>query len=362
MIENSSKYLKKVVTVVSIILMFVFLITLNSYADENWGTDILPEAQEVLSKAKQLNESGDKAGAKEIILKFIKAKLETAPDDMSTMDYISMYEGEDINEITKVNAELLDLIGGFDEAVKIYKEAYEARPDNLMIMGAYAGLLLKTKQYTEAAPLIEKVYTVSENNHPLQLLTAAQAYYLAKKPAEAKRIVDKMMELTGAPQPEWLASFYQICMANGDVDEANTYLESYNETARIKKLNTNYLSQFQGDSQPCPPEEDTDSTPKNLKEVDDPPRVAQVYTPVYPIKAVVEGIEGRIVLKFVVDRNGYANEPVVFSADPEGIFEESALDAVTEYRFIPAKKDGKCVACVVMLPVVFKLGPQKGNF
>lgn len=359
MIENSRKYFKKGLMVVSIILMFFFLFTLNSYADENWGTDILPEAQEVLSKAKQLNESGDKASAKEIIIKFIKAKLETASDHMSTNDYISMFEGEDINEITEVNAELLDLIGGFDEAVKIYKEAYEARPDNLMIMGVYAGLLFKTKQYAEAAPLIEKVYDVSENNHPWQLLTAAHSYYLAKNPAEAKRIVNKMMELPGAPQNEWLASFYQICMANGDVDEASTYLESYNETARIKKINTNYLSQFPGDDQACPPDDgETDSTPRNLNEVDDPPRVAQTYIPVYPIKAMVEGIEGRVVLKFVVNRDGYATEPIVFNADPEGIFEESALDAVTEFRFIPARKDGKCVNCIVRLPVVFELGPK----
>jgi protein TonB len=73
---------------------------------------------------------------------------------------------------------------------------------------------------------------------------------------------------------------------------------------------------------------------------------------------VVEGIEGRVVLKFVVGREGYANEPVVVSAEPEGIFEESALDAVTEYRFIPARKDGKCVDCIVRLPVVYKLRPE----
>ena len=56
-----------------------------------------------------------------------------------------------------------------------------------------------------------------------------------------------------------------------------------------------------------------------------------------------------------MDRDGYAQEPIVFNSDPEGYFEESALDAVVEYRFIPAKKDGKCVDCIVRLPVVFKL-------
>jgi TonB family protein len=358
MTENFIKHAIKVVTVVSIILMFFFVFTPDSNADENRGIDLLPEAQEVLSKAKLLNESGDKAGAKELILKFSKARMEMIPDDMNATDYKSMYLKGDIDGISKISEEMLDLIGGMDEIIKICKEEYTARPDNIIVMGSYAGALLKNRQYAEAAPLLEKVYTVSESKPPMQLLTAAHAYYLAKKPAEAKRIIDKMMELPGAPRPEWLASFYQICLTNGDFDEAGIYLESYNESARIKMLTATLSTQEQAVNQACPPDDDTDSTPIYIKDVDDPPRVTRTYIPVYPIKAVVEGIEGRVVLKFVVGREGYANEPVVVSAEPEGIFEESALDAVTEYRFIPARKDGKCVDCIVRLPVVYKLRPE----
>lgn len=359
MSENFIRYSKKVLTVVSIILTIFFHFTLNIYADEAQGIDLLPEVKEVISKARSLNESGDKAGAKELILKFIKAKLEMIPDDMNASDYKSLYLSGGIDEISKINEEALDLIGGLDEVVKIYKDAYMARPENEIIMGSYAGLLFKNQQYAEAAPLLEKVYTASENKTPWHLLSAAQAYYIAKKSADAKRIVDKMMELPGAPHPHWLISFYQICLANGDIEEADSYLKLYNNTARKYISAVKPSSQNQTADQPCPPDDEyTDSAPSNINEVDEPPRVVRVYLPVYPIKAMVEGIEGRVVLKFVVGRDGYAQEPVVFSSDPEGIFEESALDAVVEYKFVPAKKDGKCVDCIVRLPVVFKLGPK----
>ena len=127
----------------------------------------------------------------------------------------------------------------------------------------------------------------------------------------------------------------------------------YNNTAIKAVIAANPSAQDQASADPpCPPEdEDTDSTPHNIKDVDEPPRLAQVYLPIYPIRAIVEGIEGRVVLKFVVGRDGYAHDPDIFNTDPEGYFEESALDAVAEYRFIPAKKDGKCVDCLVRLPV-----------
>ncbi len=94
---------------------------------------------------------------------------------------------------------------------------------------------------------------------------------------------------------------------------------------------------------------------KNLDEVDSPPRVIRVFPPFYPAEAKEQGLNGRVVLRFVVDIEGWACEPEVISAEPEGVFDEAALDAVAEYRFEPALKDGKPVNCIVRMPVVFKL-------
>lgn len=90
-------------------------------------------------------------------------------------------------------------------------------------------------------------------------------------------------------------------------------------------------------------------------EVDQPPRLLRSVPPQYPFDAQQKGIEGRVVLRFVVDCGGRVQEPQVVEAEPEGIFEESALAAVVKYLFKPAMKGGKAVDCIVKLPIGYDL-------
>ncbi|MDM7919885.1 MAG: energy transducer TonB [Methanosarcina sp.] len=92
-----------------------------------------------------------------------------------------------------------------------------------------------------------------------------------------------------------------------------------------------------------------------LSEVDEPPKTLRAPPPRYPFEAKQKGISGKVTLKFVVDSNGMAREPQVVSAEPKGVFEESALEAVVKYKFKPAKKGGKAVDCIVRLPISFSL-------
>ena len=95
--------------------------------------------------------------------------------------------------------------------------------------------------------------------------------------------------------------------------------------------------------------------PFTLAEIDQAPMILFSIIPKYPLSARNDKIEGKVVLKFVIDSRGYPREPKVVSAEPEGVFDQAALDAVVEYRFQPAQKDGKPVACLVRLPVKFDL-------
>jgi protein TonB len=92
-----------------------------------------------------------------------------------------------------------------------------------------------------------------------------------------------------------------------------------------------------------------------LTEVDQPPRPVRTFPPQYPYLAKRDNIEGRVMLKFVVDTDGLAKEPKVEESVPEGIFDEAALKALERYRFRPAVKNGKPVLCIVRLPIAFKL-------
>ena len=90
-------------------------------------------------------------------------------------------------------------------------------------------------------------------------------------------------------------------------------------------------------------------------EVDQPPRILSAVPPQYPFDAQKKGIEGRVMLRFVVDSGGKVQEPQVVDAEPEGIFEESALTAVVKYRFKPAIKGGHAVDCIVKLPLGYHI-------
>ena len=96
----------------------------------------------------------------------------------------------------------------------------------------------------------------------------------------------------------------------------------------------------------------------NLNEVDQPPRLIRAIKPIYPFEAQQKGISGRVVLRFVVDKNGQAQEAEVVESEPEGVFDESALAVVKKYKFRPAMKGGKPVDCIVRLPIKFSVGTE----
>ena len=95
-----------------------------------------------------------------------------------------------------------------------------------------------------------------------------------------------------------------------------------------------------------------------LTDIDVPPRILRAVLPSYPFEAAEQKIEGRVVVKMVVTKEGTAAEPVVINSSPEGIFDASAIEAVKKYSFAPAKLNGKAVDCIVRVPVVFKLAPS----
>ena len=93
-----------------------------------------------------------------------------------------------------------------------------------------------------------------------------------------------------------------------------------------------------------------------INEVDQLPKAIHVYPPKYPFSAAKERIEGKVVVRMVVDSEGRVKEPEVFKSEPEGVFDEAAMEAVGKYEFKPAVKDGKNVDCIVHMPLKFTLG------
>ena len=93
----------------------------------------------------------------------------------------------------------------------------------------------------------------------------------------------------------------------------------------------------------------------SLGEVDAHPRLVGRVNPTYPFRAKRRGVEGKVVLRFLVDKQGRVRELSVEQAEPAGVFEESALKAVRQWRFEPGEKDGKPVSTWVQVPIRFEL-------
>ena len=92
-----------------------------------------------------------------------------------------------------------------------------------------------------------------------------------------------------------------------------------------------------------------------LSQVDTQPRLQRKVNPSYPYRAKRRGVEGRVVVKFLVDKQGRVSQVSLVRAEPEGVFEESALQAVRKWRFKPGKKDGEPVPTWVSVPIRFEL-------
>jgi protein TonB len=74
----------------------------------------------------------------------------------------------------------------------------------------------------------------------------------------------------------------------------------------------------------------------------------------YPELAKKAGLEGKVVLRVLVRRNGSVKKFIVENSDSE-IFNKSAGDAVMKTQFLPAIQNGKPVACWLSVPISFKI-------
>ena len=63
----------------------------------------------------------------------------------------------------------------------------------------------------------------------------------------------------------------------------------------------------------------------------------------YPRDAQTQGIEGYVVLEFVVTRTGSTADAMVVESSPPDVFDNAALDAVQKFTYKPRVVDGEPV-------------------
>ena len=90
-----------------------------------------------------------------------------------------------------------------------------------------------------------------------------------------------------------------------------------------------------------------------LSQVDKPPTATMVIPPRYPRELQQSKTEGSVVLVFVLDEKGRVKQPRVESSSHNG-FERAALEAVKQWMFEPAVKDGRSVRARVRQSIRFR--------
>lgn len=63
--------------------------------------------------------------------------------------------------------------------------------------------------------------------------------------------------------------------------------------------------------------------------------------PVYPRRALQRGIEGYVIVEFTVTKQGAVRDPIVIEANPEGLFEQAAIDAAMKFKYKPRVVNGE---------------------
>lgn len=87
--------------------------------------------------------------------------------------------------------------------------------------------------------------------------------------------------------------------------------------------------------------------------VDDPSR--WLAPPKYPADAAANKVTGKVVVIVDVAADGSVADARVEKSEPAGVFDQATLDAVKQWKFQPAIKDGKAVAGRVRVPVNFDM-------
>ena len=87
---------------------------------------------------------------------------------------------------------------------------------------------------------------------------------------------------------------------------------------------------------------------------DQAPEPTKQATPKYPAEAMKARTEGTVWTQVWIDESGNVTKATVTKSDAE-IFNQPAVDAAMQWKFKPAKKDGKPIAVWVSIPFRFKI-------
>ena len=95
----------------------------------------------------------------------------------------------------------------------------------------------------------------------------------------------------------------------------------------------------------------------DLKGLDTLPRAVFQTRPRYPFELRRRGVEGEVVVDFLVDQEGNVQNAYAIRSTTEG-FEAAAVEAVSGWRFEPGRKGDVAVITHMRVPIIFTLNEE----
>jgi protein TonB len=95
------------------------------------------------------------------------------------------------------------------------------------------------------------------------------------------------------------------------------------------------------------------AVPVGFSGYDQPPRGLTFVRPRYPHDAFDQKVQGTVVVEFVIDVDGRVVNPRVVRSIT--LLDAAALEAVSQWRFVPATNRGRPVATRSRAPVSFRI-------
>ncbi len=105
---------------------------------------------------------------------------------------------------------------------------------------------------------------------------------------------------------------------------------------------------------PPPPPAEVEQIPYVKVEIK--PQVLSKAAPEYPDIARRSGLEGAVIVEFIIDTTGNVlpGSARVIQAKPEGIFEDAAIKAIYKWKFTPGQQRDRKVRVKWQQPIIFK--------
>jgi TonB family protein len=83
--------------------------------------------------------------------------------------------------------------------------------------------------------------------------------------------------------------------------------------------------------------------------------LARYTAPAFPDSARLRGLSGWVEVQFLVKADGSVSDPRIVGAEPVGVFEQSAMDAIRKWRYKPVLREGNAVDQRARLRMKFAL-------